>query len=331
MREFRRDLITGRWIIISTERAKRPFAFMKYPREIDDVNTCPFCWGNERFTPPEIVAYRPQNTQKNTPGWQVRTIPNKYPALRVEGEVIKSADGIYDKITGIGAHEVIIETPYHDKDLYQLELNNVIDILRMYKERIEDLKRDIRFEYILIFKNCGKYAGATLSHPHSQLIALPMIPIIIKQELDGAKKYYEFKERCIYCDIINEELKTNTRVVTENEDFIALCPYASRFPFEVWVLPKRHDPMYEDIQYNELKNLASIMKIINKKLNLALENPPYNYLLHTSPLKYNNLHYYHWHIEIIPKLSGIGGFEWGTGFYINPVEPEEATKFLREL
>lgn len=331
MREFRKDPIIGRWVIISSERAQRPYAFVKYTREVDDVETCPFCWGNEKFTPSEIIAYRPPNTQKDTPGWQVRTIPNKYPALRVEGEVIKSAEGIYDKITGIGAHEVIIETPQHDKDLYQLEHKNVVDIFRMYRDRILDLKRDIRFEYILIFKNCGKDAGATLSHPHSQLIAMPMVPIRIKQELNGARTYYELKERCIYCDIVLEEIKHVERVVIENDDFVAICPYASRFPFEIWVLPKRHDPMYEDIQDNELKNLASIMQSINKKLNLALENPPYNYLLHTSPLKDGNLKYYHWHIETIPKLSGIGGFEWGTGFYINPVPPEEAAKFLREI
>lgn len=331
MREFRRDPIIGRWIIISTERAKRPFAVVKYKRENDDVETCPFCWGNEKFTPPEIVAYRPPNTQKDTPGWWVRTIPNKYPALRVEGKVIKSADGIYDKITGIGAHEVIIETHHHDKDIYELDPKNVEDIFKMYKDRIIDLKRDIRFEYILIFKNCGTQAGATLSHPHSQLIALPMVPIRIKQELKGAQSYFETKERCIYCDIVNEELKRAERVVTENDDFVAICPYASRFPFEIWILPKRHDPMYEDIHNDELKNLASIIQIVNRKINNALDIPPYNYLLHTSPLKDGNLQYYHWHIEIMPKLSGIGGFEWGTGFYINHIAPEEAAKFLTEV
>ncbi|MCS7150979.1 MAG: galactose-1-phosphate uridylyltransferase [Endomicrobia bacterium] len=331
MREFRRDPIIGRWVIISSERARRPYAFVKYEREIDSPDTCPFCWGNEKFTPPEIVAYRPSSTKKDTPGWWIRVIPNKYPALRVEGNVVKSADGIYDKITGIGAHEVIIETQHHNKDIYELDQRNVEDIFKMYKDRVTDLKRDIRFEYILIFKNCGTKAGATLSHPHSQLIAMPMIPVIIKQEITGAKFYFEHKERCIYCDIVSEELTRTVRVVVENDDFIAICPYASRFPFEIWVLPKRHDPMYEDIHDNEIRNLASIMQVVNKKLNLALENPPYNYLLHTSPLKDGNLQYYHWHIEIMPQLSGVGGFEWGTGFYINPVPPEEAAKFLREI
>ncbi len=331
MREFRRDPVIGRWVIISSERAKRPFAFSKYEREKNNIEECPFCWGNEKFTPPEIVSYRQQGTQKDTPGWWIRVIPNKYPALRIEGEVIRQAEGIYDKITGIGAHEVIIETQHHDKDIYELELQYVEDIFKIYRDRILDLKRDIRFEYILIFKNCGYQAGATLSHPHSQLIAMPMVPVRIKQEIFGALKYYEYKERCVFCDIINYELQQGSRVVIENNDFVAICPYASRFPFEVWVLPKRHDPIYEDIHSDELKNLATIMQIINKKLNLALDNPPYNYLLHTSPLKELNLKHYHWHFEIIPKLSGVGGFEWGTGFYINPVPPEEAAKFLIEV
>ncbi|MCX7911023.1 MAG: galactose-1-phosphate uridylyltransferase, partial [Endomicrobia bacterium] len=288
MREFRRDPIVGRWVIISSERAHRPFAFSKTEREEDPPNTCPFCWGNEKFTPPEIVAIREPHSPKDTSGWSIRVIPNKYPALKVEGELIKSADGIYDKITGIGAHEVIIETPQHNFDLYQMSKTNVENILKIYRDRILDLKKDIRFEYILIFKNCGKQAGATLTHPHSQLIALPMIPIIIKQELIGAENYFSHKERCIYCDIINEELNKNLRVISENEDFIAICPYASRFPFEIWILPKRHDPMYEDIQDKEISNLASILQLINKKLNLALEKPPYNYILHTSPLKQYN-------------------------------------------
>jgi len=331
MREFRRYPVIGRWVIISSERAKRPFAFVKYEREKNSQEECPFCWGNESFTPPEILAYRQPGTQKDKPGWWVRVVPNKYPALRVEGDVIRSAEGIYDKITAVGAHEVIIETQHHDKDICELELRCVEDIFRAYRDRIVDLKHDIRFEYILIFKNCGYLAGATLSHPHSQLIAMPMIPVRIKQELSGSYKYYEYKERCVFCDIINFELSQSKRNIIENDDFVAICPYASRFPFEIWVLPKRHFCSYEEITDSELKSLASIMQVVNKKLNLALDNPPYNYLLHTAPLKYSNLEYYHWHFEIIPKISNVGGFEWGSGFYINPVPPEEGAKFLREV
>ena len=333
MRELRKDPIIGRWVIISTERGKRPSDFIKFSKngDDDDVSSCPFCWGNEKFTPSEVISFRPSNTQKDLAGWWVRVIPNKFPALRVEGEVVRNAEGIYDKMSGIGAHEVIIETNYHDKDLYQIEDKLAEDIFRAYRERIVDLKRDIRFEYILIFKNHGSNAGATLSHPHSQLIALPMVPVRIKQELLGAKSYFEYKERCVFCDIISYELKNTERLVAENDDFIAICPYASRFSFEVWVLPKRHDPMFEDIHNGEIKNLTQIMKSVNKKLNIALDHPPYNYLLHTSPLKNSNLEHYHWHIEIMPKLSGVGGFEWGTGFYINPTPPEESAKFLREI
>jgi UDPglucose--hexose-1-phosphate uridylyltransferase len=332
MRELRKDPVIGRWVIISTERGKRPSDFVKFVQKgNEDISSCPFCWGNEKFTPSEIMSYRPLNTQKDTSGWWVRVIPNKFPALRVEGEVVRNAEGIYDKMSGIGAHEVIIETNYHNKDLHQIEDKLAEDIFRAYRERMIDLKRDIRFEYILIFKNYGSVAGATLSHPHSQLIALPMVPIRIKQEILGAKSYFDYKERCVFCDIIAYELKNPERLVAENDDFIAICPYASRFSFEVWVLPKRHDSMFEDINDIEVRNLTHIMKSVNQKLNIALENPPYNYLLHTSPLKNSNLEHYHWHIEIMPKLSGVGGFEWGTGFYINPTPPEEAAKFLREI
>ncbi len=331
MREFRRDPVIGRWVIISSERSKRPSEFKISQHQTDDKDLCPFCWGNEKFTPPEIISYRRAGTQKDTAGWWVRVVPNKYPALRVEGEVVRTGEGIYDKMSGIGAHEVIIETEHHDKELYQLEDKYAIDIFRAYRDRIIDLKRDIRFEYILIFKNSGAIAGATLSHPHSQLIALPMVPIRIKQELQGAKLYFDYKERCVFCDIISYELSCMKRVIFENEDFVAICPYASRFPFEVWILPRRHDPMYEDIQENELKNFTQIMKVINKKICFSLSNPPYNYLLHTSPLKSYNLPHYHWHLEIMPKLTGVGGFEWGTGFYINCVPPEEAAKFLMEV
>lgn len=245
MIELRKDPVIGRWVIISTERRNRPNGFRhNLSNEDDDTTHCPFCWGNEKFTPPEIVSYRQQGTHRDTPGWWVRVVPNKFPALRVEGSVHRSAEGIYDKMSGVGAHEIIVETNRHNVDLFQLEDREAEDIFRSYRERINDLKRDIRFEYILIFKNRGYQAGATLTHPHSQLIALPMVPIRIKQELHGAKSYFDYKERCVFCDIISYELKDSQRLIAENDDFIAICPYASRFPFEIWILPKKHKKYY---------------------------------------------------------------------------------------
>jgi len=329
MSELRRDPIIGRWVIISAERGKRPSDFAR-EAETPPGKGCPFCPGNEKLTPPEILAYGEPGRTRDSKGWWLRVIPNKYPALAVEGSLSRQGEGMYDKMNGIGAHEVIIETPDHSCEIPDMSDKQVEDVLWAYRDRIMDLKRDIRLEYILIFKNRGAAAGASLSHPHSQLIATPVVPKRVREEVNGAKNYYEYKERCGYCDIIKQELSTGQRVVAENENFIAVCPFASRFPFEVWVLPKAHESDFEDIQKYETVNLASLLKNVTGKMNRVLDTPPYNYLIHNSPLKEPRLPHYHWHIEIMPKLTRIAGFEWGSGFYINPVSPEEAAQFLRE-
>ncbi|MFN3966118.1 MAG: galactose-1-phosphate uridylyltransferase [Endomicrobiia bacterium] len=328
MPELRRDPIIGRWVIISTERGIKPSDFPKEPE--NDQKMCPFCPGNEHLTPPEIIAYRQPGTQRNKPGWWVRVVPNKYPVLIVEGKGQRAPHGMYDKMDGVGAHEVIIETPEHNKEIHLIEDKKAEDVFQAYRDRIIDLKRDIRFEYILIFKNRGLSAGASVIHPHSQLIALPMVPVRVRQEQEGAKKYYDYKERCIFCDIISQELSTGERVVIENQEFVAICPYASRFPFEIWILPKKHISQFENIQKHEITFLTQIMKTVLRKLNNVLDNPPYNYLIHTNSIKETFSPYYHWHIELMPRLTKVAGFEWGTGFYINPTPPEEAAGFLRE-
>ncbi|MCS7184713.1 MAG: galactose-1-phosphate uridylyltransferase [bacterium] len=330
MPELRRDPVIGRWVIISTERGRRPSEY-KEEEEINPDKPCPFCPGNEHATPPEIMAYRTPDSKKNEKGWWVRVVPNKYPALQIEGELNSRGDGVYDLMNGIGAHEVIIENPGHKTEMDTADIKNVEDVFWMFRDRILDLRNDRRFEYILIFKNKGSAAGATLTHPHAQLIATPMVPIRVHQEIQGGLRYYEYKNRCIYCDIIKQELEEDVRLILENNDFVAISPFASRFPFEIMILPKRHDSHFEDLQKAEAMNLAKIMKEVLKKLVAALENPPYNYIIHNSPLKSGMLNHYHWHIEIIPKLVKVAGFEWGTGFYINPTPPEEATKLLKEV
>jgi len=329
MPELRRDPIIGRWVIISSERGKRPTDFRAEP-ENHTGDGCPFCPGNEKLTPGEIIAYGEPGRERNSKGWRLRVIPNKYPALEVEGVLNRQGEGMYDKMNGIGAHEVIIETPDHNKGIPDLTDREYGDVIWAYKERIIDLKRDFRFEYILIFKNHGMAAGASLSHPHSQLIATPIVPKRVREEVNGAKNYFDYKERCGYCDIIKQEMSVGTRVVTENDYFIVLCPFASRFPFEMWVLPKFHDSDFLEIQKHVADSLAVIMKNVIDKMNKVLDDPAYNYLIHTAPLKESHLSHYHWHVEIIPKLVKVAGFEWGTGFYINPVAPEEAAKYLRE-
>jgi UDPglucose--hexose-1-phosphate uridylyltransferase len=331
--ELRKDPIVGRWVIISTDRAKRPTDFLREAVKIKG-GFCPFCYGNESKTPSEILAYRPSSNgstpQKDGPGWTIRVVPNKFPALGIEGNLNKQAEGMFDKMNGIGAHEVVIETPDHNATLASLTPKKIEDVLWAFRDRILDLKKDRRFKYILLFKNHGEAAGASLEHSHSQLIALPILPIYVTEELQGAKQYYIYKERCVFCDIIRQETDSGIRVVAENEDFLTLAPYAPRFPFESWILPKRHESAFENSSSHMFENLAKALKLLLMKADRVLDNPPYNLVVHTSPVQDPTNEYYHWHIEFMPKLTKTAGFEWGTGFYINPTPPEEAAKFLRE-
>ncbi len=332
MPELRKDPVTGRWVIISTDRSKRPSDFSRERADIKGDSFCPFCPGHESKTPPEILAYRPasDNGKRDTAGWNLRVIPNKFPALGIEGDLDRQADGMFDKMNGIGAHEVIIETPDHNQTLASMPLRRIEDVFWAFRDRILDLKQDRRFKYIMVFKNHGEAAGASLEHAHSQLIALPILPKQVTEELDGSKRYFSNKERCIYCDILRQETESRVRVAAENQDFVTLCPYAPRYPFEMWILPRRHESAFENSPSQLYENLARILKIVLNKAIRVLGNPAYNFVLHTSPIQENTNDYYHWHMEIIPKLTKIAGFEWGTGFYINPTPPEEAAKFMRE-
>jgi UDPglucose--hexose-1-phosphate uridylyltransferase len=328
--EFRRDPISGRWVIIATDRARRPQDFSREQVIIKGGRFCPFCPGNEQKTPPEVLAYR-HGSGANQPGWSLRVVPNKFPALRVEGDFDRQGEGLYDRMNGIGAHEVVIETPEHQLTLASLPDKAAEDVFWAFRDRILDLKKDSRMRYILVFKNHGEAAGASLEHTHSQLIALPVVPRRVAEELEGAKKYYDLRERCIFCDMIRQEINTGSRVVVETEHFLVICPYAARFPFETWVLPRRHCSHFEDSDVPTFRNLGWVMPVVLREMDKVLEHPAYNFMIHTAPLQDGDLPYYHWHIELIPKLTRVAGFEWGTGFYINPTPPEEAAKFLREV
>ena len=329
MPELRKDPITGRWVIIATDRAKRPADFARERVVPQGGRFCPFCPGHESKTPPEVLAYRPSGVA-NGPGWTLRVVPNKFPALRVEGELQREGEGLYDKMSGIGAHEVIIETPDHMATLSDVDEKRIEDLFWAFRDRVIDLKKDSRLRYALFFKNHGESAGATLEHSHSQLIALPVVPKRVLEELDGAKKYFEYKERCVYCDIVRQELAAGTRVVMESDHFLVISPYAPRFPFETWVVPKLHHSHAETILPQVIQDLASVMRSTLRRIDKTLERPPYNFVLHTAPLQEMSIPHYHWHIEIIPKLTRVAGFEWGSGFYINPTPPEESAKFLRD-
>lgn len=330
MPELRKDPVLGRWIIISKERSKRPTDFLVEKAETTG-GFCPLCPGNEHTTPSEVLAYRNNpSARKDEPGWQVRVVPNKFPALVIEGDLDKEGEGLYDKMNGIGAHEVIIESPIHDTNFADLDPREMALVFRAYRDRIEDLAMDQRFQYVMVFKNHGRAAGASLEHPHSQLIALPVLPRLLVSELEGSLSYYNYKERCIFCDIVRQEIKQEIRVVCQNDRFITITPFAPKTPFEMWVLPKIHSSSYRRQDEEQLLALAEIFSESLQRLDRCIPGVPYNFVLHTQPLRSENLEHFHWHFEIVPKLTSIAGFEWGSGFYINPMPPEEAAAFLRE-
>jgi UDPglucose--hexose-1-phosphate uridylyltransferase len=329
MPELRKDPIVGRWVIISTERARRPSDFAPAP-SVRRHGRCPFCPGHETMTPDEILAVRHDGGPPNTPGWTLRVVPNKFPALRVEGELEPSGEGLYDRVSGVGAHEVIIEAPEHDASLATLPAERVTTVLAAYRDRMLDLRRDPRLAHIIVFKNHGEPAGATLEHPHSQLIATPIVPIMVEEELAGASRHFRLKKRCIWCDIIRQEQRGGGRLITEEEGFVAVAPFAPRAPFETWILPTRHRSNFDETDDRGLGALGHLLGHLLRRLDAVLGRPPYNFMLHSAPLRAPGLEQFHWHLEILPKLTRVAGFEWGTGFFINPTPPEVAARFLRD-
>jgi len=326
--EIRKDYVTDTWVVISEERAKRPRDFVR-PHAPVREGTCVFCEGNERLTPPEIYAFRRVSTIPDGPGWWIRTVPNKFPALRIEGKLEKNSRSVFTDITGIGCHEVVIESPEHSKPIALQSHSQVRELIQMYRERVTDLSRDRRFKYILVFENHGSEAGASIEHPHSQIIATPMIPVYVASELRGAENYFtDMGGDCIYDSIIREEIQQAKRVVFDNNSFICIAPFASKYPYELMILPKRHCPSFAELTHDEASDLAALLQKSLYALYSVLDDPPYNFYIHTSPVNSIGCPYYHWHIEIIPTVSRIAGFEKGTGFYINSISPENATLHL---
>ncbi|TCK62453.1 galactose-1-phosphate uridylyltransferase [Seleniivibrio woodruffii] len=336
MSELRFDPVKKIWSVIASERSRRPEDFLvrRLTANGEHTEVCPFCPGSEDKAGQEIFSLRDAQGD-----WLTRVVPNKYPAFRIEGELQRFAHGMYDCVAGIGAHEVVIETPKHHMNIGSYTDKVLKDVFTTFRERVLDLKKDTRFRYIMPFKNYGTLAGANLEHPHSQIIALPVTPDIVKTKLTSAQEHYRNKERCIFCDILNQEKDEGSRIVYENQDFTAFCPFASSLPFEVLIFPKRHTHCFEKSDDSELSGLADIVREVFRRLYKCLENPPLNMVVHTSPpsvRRPSQPNYwqsieqdFHWHIEITPRLSGIAGFESGTGFFINPVSPESAAGFLK--
>jgi UDPglucose--hexose-1-phosphate uridylyltransferase len=343
MPELRRDPVVGRWVIISTERGGRPNQFKAPAAEEEGLpggEKCPFCEGNESMTPPEIYALRKPASARNGPGWEVRVIPSISPLLQIEGNLDRHGHGMYDLMNARGAHEIVIDTPKHLKE-YELSRDQFTKSMNVAIDRIVDLEKDPGIKYVLIFRNYGQAAGGGhIKHARMQLIGTPVNLKRVKEELVGAKRYYEYKDRCIYCDIIKQELSSAKRVMAESKHFIAIAPFAARFPFETWILPKEHSCDFYRIDRAKVPDLADLTQLVYLKIKKAIGDFPYNFVLHTAPFR-RDLHKkgywdtigrdYHWHFELLPILTRVAGFEWGSAFYINPLAPEDACKAVSEV
>lgn len=337
MPELRKDIITDRWAIIATERAKRPESFSEERVQKKKSETvCPFCSGHEEMTPPEVMAYRDDKTEPDTPGWSLRVVPNKFPAFITEASYRERQVGLYKARGAPGAHEVIIHSPDHEKSLAELSYGEVTQVIRAYKDRYLELKehpwlKDI-VKYILIIVNQGKRAGASLEHPHSQLFAIPFVPPIVRTEISVGNRFYKEHKQCIFCAVLDEESNKEQRVIIDNEDFLVFCPFASFMPMEVWIVPKKHHHLFEEIDEHTQENLAETLRDTLLILFEGLNDPPYNLYLHTFPVNGKEINEsYHWHLEIFPRLTIEGGFELGSGVFINVARPEEAAEFLRSI
>lgn len=343
MSELRHDPIARRWVVIATDRARRPsdFRLAAGPRETaPEPASCPFCPGHEAQTPPEIAAVRPEGSLPNRPDWKVRCFPNRYPALAIEGQPNRKGVGPFDRMHGIGAHEVIVDSPDHGAHLADLPLEQIESLVEVCQGRLSDLHRDRRFRYALLFKNSGASAGASLAHPHTQIIATPVTPQAVTVELEAARAHHQVKERCLFCDLLDFELSSGERIVSADEHFVVLAPYASRFPFELLLIPRVHCHRFGQMDRTLREAFARCLRETLARLRQALADPPYNFVVHDAPNTealprrshyWDSLEFdFHWHVEILPRLNPVAGFEWGTGFYINPTAPEDAAAFLRE-
>lgn len=332
MPQLRQNPASKEWVIISTERSKRPEEFQAPPEKesVEAIKACPFCAGNESLTPDELFAFRTYGTKPSSPGWWIRVIPNKFPALVPTGNVKRMQfEEFFRYMDGVGSHEVVIESPDHDKSMAQMDQKQVEEIFLAYKERYSALKKDSRYEMILIFKNHGRDAGTSIRHPHSQIVAMPVTPNHIRHYIEAAMIYFDDNGECVYCDVLKKEM-SNSRIVLETDNFIVFVPFAARTPFEMWVLPKKHYSSYERISAMDTKELGFVMRQTLGKLHKALNNPAYNFMILSAPCHEEDLEYFHWHIQIVPRVAQVAGFEMGSGIYINTVIPEEAAKFLRE-
>ena len=330
MPEIRQNMATKEWVIIATERAHRPQEFTQQERELTESRpewdpNCPFCPGNEEPEPMEQMRIPAEGP------WQLRVVLNKYPALSLEGERVRSFDGIYRRLTGVGRHEVLIETPRHNTCPALESPEEVARTIWAFQARGLDFAHDPRIEHIVYFKNHGPRAGTSLAHPHTQIVGLPMVPYYIRCRAEEARRYFDDTGNCVFCEIWREELDAGERIITQNEHFIAFIPYAAFSPFHTWIFPRRHNPNFLDATGEEIEALGHILRDVLRRLYIGLHDPDYNYVIRSAPLYDIGREYLHWYVTIIPRVTQTAGFEMGSGMFINTALPEESAAFLRDV
>jgi UDPglucose--hexose-1-phosphate uridylyltransferase len=328
MSELRQDPTTLEWVIIATERARRPDEFRLERRTTElpayDPN-CPFCPGNEHLTPPETYSVSGEG------GWRVRVVPNKFAALAPTGGNRRTERGSFRSMEGYGLHEVVIETPLHNGSLATAPVEQVEAVLRTYRQRQRALNEDRQVKLVVMFKNHGERAGTSLVHPHTQIVATPVVPPLIRRKFEVAIRLYDSTGRCVFMDMMHDELAEGSRIVMDTPWFVAFHPFASRAPFETWVMPKEHRSSFADSSDETLRNLASVLRSLLARMHRGLNNPDYNLIIHSAPIGDENREYFLWHLQIIPRLTDIAGFELGSGIYITTAAPEETAEFIRRL
>jgi UDPglucose--hexose-1-phosphate uridylyltransferase len=328
MPELRLNLITREWVIIATERAKRPSDFRTYKEKkyiAEHLDSCPFCAGNENKTPPEIMRVPFDN------GWKVRVTQNKFAALNLEGERLRFNDGLKHSVTGVGRHEVIIESPLHNMNPALMDIKDLADVIKVYRSRFLEMYSDPRVEHVIIFKNHGEHAGTSIEHPHSQIVGTPVIPFQVIGRMYEALRYFDSTGTCLVCSSIKDELADGKRVIIETNHFAAVIPYAALSPFHTWIFPKKHSASFGVISDEEIDDLAYNLKTVLLKYHHGLDNPDYNYVIRSVSPKESGSRHLHWYLSIVPRVTQAAGFELGTGMNINTALPEESAEFLRKI
>lgn len=335
MHELRKDPLTGRWVVV-LDSSSGPDDY-RAPAEEQTEGECALCEGKEGELPPETASVRQEGTQPNGPGWWARAIPAPGPVIHGEGSLGRRGIGMYDRMNSIGAHEILVETPEHGRRPEDAGAEQVRRVIELYRMRVDSMEQDAMKRYALICKNSGSGAGAAYSHPHSLLIATPVIPQHIKGELDGAKQYYAYKERCIFCDIMEEELRSGARTIAETGHFIAFCPYAPRSPFEFWIMPKAHRCAFQEAAPEELDDLSGMLTSLMKKLRSVLREPPYSLVIHTAPNRIPRRDHwhtlgddFHWHMEVLPVVRLTSRGVSCPDLNVLTTSPEDAAKYMRE-